>query len=207
MKMAIVGAREDRWTKEQKEKVKRKIKEIIMNYYIEHDNYGQFEPELEPTLVSGHCPVGNEMWYCVDCNGWDGNGVEPDPHPSHTTQRSHRTIKVYDKGGVDTWAEIIACKLGIKTEIYPPEVNQWENKRILNPEYGSSMQRYYTLRGYKSRNIQIAEACDVLYCITPKSETAYCRHCKVYGHIQSGGCWTLKKTKELGKSTFMVVIE
>ena len=34
------------------------------------------------------------------------------------------------KGGVDIWMEEIAKELEIKTEIYAPEVNQWEDKIV-----------------------------------------------------------------------------
>ena len=73
------------------------------------------------------------------------------------------------KGGVDIWAEEIADELGIKKEIYPAEVNQW------NDEIGHtsiSIRQSHLKKGYRSRNIQIAEAIPmppngVLYCIVP----------------------------------------
>lgn len=75
-----------------------------------------------------------------------------------------------------------------------------------------------SLIGYKSRNIKIAEECDVLYCIVPYNwdnfnmqppydDYSWCRHCKVWKHPTNGGCWTLKKAKKLGKETHLVVIE
>lgn len=97
------------------------------------------------------------------------------------------------KGGVDIYAEIVADVLGIEKDIKYPEINQWEDKityddsRINPPEIQL---------GYKSRNIEIAETCDILYCIDPK----------VRGW-KTGGQWTMRKAKELGKEVHLVEIE
>jgi len=98
------------------------------------------------------------------------------------------------KGGIDIYAEMVADELGLEKEIYYPEVNQWEDKTL----YTISILPYEPvkiLKGYKSRNIQIAESCDVLYCIDPK------------GRVGGGGFWTYSKAKVLGKSVYHVVIE
>lgn len=94
------------------------------------------------------------------------------------------------KGGVDIWAEIVAGVLGIKKEIYKPEVNQWEDLRVNDPRTTP-----VSHKGYKTRNIEIAEACDVLYCIDPADRK------------WSGGRWTMQKTKLLNKETHLILIE
>jgi hypothetical protein len=116
------------------------------------------------------------------------------------------------KGGVDIWAEEIADKLGIQKKIYSAPANQWNDKILFENEFHKAI-----AIGYRSRNIQIAEACDVLYCIVPFVEGTYCYHhkpkqhgkVKLQGlnHPQNGGCWTMKHTKKLGKETHLVVIE
>ena len=154
----------------------------------------------EPILISGHCP----------------------------------------KGGVDILAEEIADELGIKKEIYPAEINQWPdgskclccgeilpftNKELITKHTKSKLGDWNNtkrLKGFRSRNIQIAEACDVLYCIVPKTFDAvktctwtgsqnnkqiFCNHCKMYGHPTNGGCWTMKYARKLGKETHLIVIE
>jgi len=172
MKIAIVGAQESKWTKEQKKKVKEAIEIIFF-----HDC--GFDRNI--TLVSGHCPYG----------------------------------------GVDIWAEEIADDLKIKKEIYKSLVNQWEDsKQKCNICHGTGMKDmgwhkrfgewehdkeacdnfgcikgWQKLRGYKSRNIQIAEVCDILYCIEPK------------GRTRSGGIWTMNYAKKLGKKVYLVKIE
>lgn len=132
------------------------------------------------------------------------------------------------KGGVDIWAEEIADNLGIKKEIYPAEVNQWEDELDSGMSEGKFFNSLsvHKKKGYKSRNIQMAEACDILYCIVPHTvppkgfditnidsftmkdaRSFHCIHCKNLGHPTNGGCWTLKKAKSLGKETHLVVIE
>jgi len=136
IKIAIVGADESKWTKEQKEKVKEIIRTILR---IESGKLtiGEIEIDfnLDITLISGHCP----------------------------------------KGGVDIWAEEIADELGIPKEIYAPkkESRCW----------------------YRKRNMKIASACDILYCIEPK------------GRKISGGLWTLEYAKKLGKEVHFIEIE
>ena len=94
-------------------------------------------------------------------------------------------------GGVDIWAEAVADSLDIKKEIHYPEVNQWDDKiefddsRINPPEVE---------KGFKSRNIEIAESCDVLYSIDP------------VGRKWSGGIWTLKYASGIGKEVHQVLI-
>jgi len=135
------------------------------------------------------------------------------------------------KGGVNIWAEEIADELGIEKEIYPAEVNRWNDDISHQIEIGFGYKPEnppeVRLKGCRSRNIQIAEACDVLYCIVPKvyvhpdfikdaeemhafkgsKRTIYCIHCNQFGHPSNGGCWTMKYAKKLGKETHLVVIE
>ena len=195
-KICVVGPEESKWKPEQIPKAKKTITDILMNHYTEYDNYGQFEPELEVILVSGHCP----------------------------------------KGGVDIWAEEVADKLGIKNEIHAPEVNQWEdritdipfNKNEVKEHHiditglrfdGYYYYQVYKQKGYRSRNIDMAKTCDVLYCIVPFDNSKYCIHHEwtekdkegniihYLPHPKNGGCWTLEYAKKLGKEVYLVVIE
>lgn len=79
------------------------------------------------------------------------------------------------KEGVDIWAEEVADKLGVPKEIYIPESNEW--------------------KGYRKRNIEIAEVCDKLACIEP------------YRRNHSGGMWTMKYAEKLGKPVRLFVIK
>jgi hypothetical protein len=104
------------------------------------------------------------------------------------------------KGGIDIWAEIVADTLGIGKEIFLAEVKQWDDSVVpttLDKIYPDGTHHYNTkrLKGYMSRNIQIANACDVLYCIDPK------------GRKGGGGQWTMNYNKNLGKDTHHIVIE
>jgi len=87
--------------------------------------------------------------------------------------------------GVDSIAEDVAKELKIKTIIHKPLTHYFET-------------------GYKPRNIKIAQDCDVLYCFPTALKTTPCYHCKVLDHEVSGGCWTLRYAKSLGRKTHLV---
>jgi hypothetical protein len=113
------------------------------------------------------------------------------------------------KGGVDIWAEEIADNLGIQKIIFAPEVNQWED-----PPDGPQGESFV---GYKTRNMMIAQTCDVLYCIVPHNNVGfniipynpvcYCKHCEIWGHPTNGGCWTMKYANKIGKETHLEIFK
>jgi hypothetical protein len=98
-------------------------------------------------------------------------------------------------GGIDVWAEEEAKALGVPFQAYPPAIHRWEG-------------------GYKQRNLRIAKASDKVVCITlrelPESYKGMtfgsCYHCKTSEHVKSGGCWTVKQAKLLGKDGEVLVI-
>lgn len=103
-------------------------------------------------------------------------------------------------GGIDIWAEEEADRLGCEKLIFPPKQRSWEG-------------------GYKQRNIRIAEESDIVHCIVVKEyppgyngmRFPFCYHCsnKDYEapvHVKSGGCWTVKYAKKLGKEGSIIVI-
>ncbi len=59
--------------------------------------------------------------------------------------------------------------------------------------------------GFKERNIKIANSCDELICIASHYKTEKCYHCKD-DHQRTGGCWTMKYAKKLGKPTRLYVV-
>jgi len=103
------------------------------------------------------------------------------------------------KGGVDIWAEEMARKLGIVTAIYPPVCTK--------PSTHNNKLYHWWNYHFKPRNMQIAEASDILYCLVPFNPKAFCKHHKTYGHPSNGGCWTLLYAKNLGKTAHLVVIK
>lgn len=88
--------------------------------------------------------------------------------------------------GVDTSAIIIATKNFIKTKVFQPKTKDW--------------------KGYKPRNLLIANECDKLFNIVIKNEKSFCYHHKIKGHVRSGGCYTELKAKEKGKITETIII-
>ena len=101
-------------------------------------------------------------------------------------------------GGIDIWAEEIAISLGILLDLKVPKQQKWDS--------------YY---GYKQRNLDIASSCDILHIIVVKDYTEnynkqrfdLCYHCKTTDHVKSGGCWTGKQAKKLGKEVIWHIIE
>ena len=192
LKIAIVGADASKWPIDSIPKVKQEINRIFtieINNSISRGEHGHF------VFISGGCP----------------------------------------KGGVDLWAEAYADGCGLPKQIYKPEIDQWLDKhqeqRIQDSSifqkgcvkcgaaFSYDMQQWIKdgkdivkpcLVGYRSRNIQIVDACDVLYCISPKcpkcngsgvysstddlgglSTNSNCEACKGKGYVWNGGVWTL----------------
>ena len=98
-------------------------------------------------------------------------------------------------GGIDVWAVEEARYLGLPTVEYPPKTYSWSN-------------------GYKKRNIEIAEHSDRVVCITVRKLPEHyegmrfnlCYHCGTADHVKSGGCWTVKYAKKIGKEGEIIVV-
>jgi hypothetical protein len=99
------------------------------------------------------------------------------------------------RGGVDLWAAAIGRGLGLEVIEHAPKVERWAT-------------------GYKPRNIKIAEDCDEAVCITVQefppsyigNHAPFCYHCGTTDHVVSGGCWTVKYARFLGKPGRVIVI-
>lgn len=97
--------------------------------------------------------------------------------------------------GVDGWAEIIADSMYFDKDIKYSKGKGWKY--------------------YKKRNIEIAQDCDILFCIEPKwlpwmgDDHMYCAEEDGEAKIcrRSGGIWTYRKALELGKEAYVKVIE
>ena len=98
-------------------------------------------------------------------------------------------------GGIDVWAEEVADEMGIEKIIFYPKTRTWAG-------------------GYRERNLQIAQRSDILHNIVVAEYPPlyvgmtfdYCYHCDATDHIKSGGCWTLKKARLLGKEVRQHII-
>lgn len=99
-------------------------------------------------------------------------------------------------GGIDIWAKEEAEDAGKPFHEWLPLNKGWTN-------------------GYKERNKLIAETSDIVYCITVRTLPAtytgitfdLCYHCGTKDHVKSGGCWTVKYAKKIGKQGEVIVIE
>jgi len=92
--------------------------------------------------------------------------------------------------GVDSIAEELAKQMGIPTTIFRPEVEEWD------PTSG--------MIGYKSRNLQIVNECDELYCFPCAIRDTPCYHCKTGKHQVSGACWTMHRAMTAGKPIHLI---
>jgi hypothetical protein len=113
-------------------------------------------------------------------------------------------------GGVDIWSEEIARDL------------RWPEHRIIRFAPAGQSWAFY-----RARNIKIAKRCTKACCVTVKTLPPdfravgpdgrllpgpggwefYCYHCQSREHIKSGGCWTVKYAKGLGKPGDVLVVE
>lgn len=98
-------------------------------------------------------------------------------------------------GGIDVWAAQIGREMGLSVIEYPPKTQNWSD-------------------GYKPRNMQIARRCTEAVCITvaklPDTYTSpfrfdTCYHC-CESHVKSGGCWTVKQARMMGKPGTIIVV-
>ena len=113
----------------------------------------------------------------------------------HRHQPTHVVSGKCHLGGIDIWAVQEARWLGCEIIEHPPLNLQWST-------------------GYKPRNIQIAKNSDHVVCITLKELPIHyrgmrfklCYHCGTKDHIKSGGCWTVKYAKTIGKTGEIVTI-
>ena len=95
-------------------------------------------------------------------------------------------------GGVDIWAEAIAYALGTEPVIFNPKGHGWIH--------------------WRNRNMEIAEYCDILYCIEPEwdvsmgASKAYIwrgKKCR-----RSGGIWTMDYARNVcDKEVYVEVID
>ena len=101
-------------------------------------------------------------------------------------------------GGIDAWAAEEGRALGCLVLEHLPRLRAWNAPG-----------------GYKARNVLIAESSDQLHCITLKTLPAgyqgmrfkLCYHCGTSDHVKSGGCWTVKYGRKLGKPGWRHVID
>jgi hypothetical protein len=99
-------------------------------------------------------------------------------------------------GGIDSIAEWVGGELGLQLIIHPPQNRSWST-------------------GYKPRNLAIATSSDVVYCITVKTlpekyrgmRFSHCYHCGTSEHVKSGGCWTVKQARLMGKPGHIIVLD
>lgn len=98
------------------------------------------------------------------------------------------------QGGVDIWAAQIGLQLGLQVIEHRPQTLDWN--------------------GFKARNMKIAEDYERGVCISPRElPSEYrgrrfngCYHCGRDDHVVSGGCWTLKYGRGLGKPGLVIVV-
>lgn len=98
-------------------------------------------------------------------------------------------------GGIDRWAVDLARERKLAVKEFIPATRSWE-------------------LGYKPRNLLIAERSDVVHCIVvdklPEGFSgmrfAICYHCGRKDHVKSGGCWTMKQARKMGKKGILHIV-
>jgi hypothetical protein len=88
-------------------------------------------------------------------------------------------------GGINAMVEMYAESNKIKHRLY---------------NYGTSV------FDWKESSAQLAEDCDVLFCLTTKIKNDKCHHCLDYTHESTGGCYAMKQAKDIGKKTKLIIL-
>jgi len=220
MKIAIVGAEESKWKPEQKKKAKHFIRKLLfMRMLAGH----------LPVVVSGHCPKGGvDIWaeeiadelgikkeiYPAEHKGWNDKiiwelekeipknyVVCENPLVSELKQNDLQAMKkdgLKPIANLGTWMDIPHIELmtfhQLKNLGYEGVIVGKQQRDFVSPIKLFEQVRIVK-KGYRSRNIQIAKACDVLYDIEPGTD------------VSSGGTWTMRYAKKLGKKVHLVVIK
>ena len=99
-------------------------------------------------------------------------------------------------GGIDSWAAEAGRELGLAVVEFLPQRRSWSG-------------------GYRERNERIAEKSSEVHCITVAELPAgydgmtfeWCYHCKSKRHVKSGGCWTAKFARRIGRAGGIWVIQ
>ena len=92
--------------------------------------------------------------------------------------------------GVDKIAFEIALQLGFAIKYYNPMIAEWEQDGV----------------GYKQRNIEIANDCNELFCITTQVHDMECyHHNPPANHQKTAGCYTLNLARCSGKKVTLYV--
>lgn len=100
-------------------------------------------------------------------------------------------------GGIDIWAEEESRAMGREPIVFKPTRLQWSGDG-----------------GFEFRNNQIAMKSDEVHSLVvdalPATYTGMrfklCYHCNKTDHVKSGGCWTAKRARLLGKPGLIHVI-
>lgn len=188
-RVVIVGASGRSWDERSELLMRQEVSWIIYKYIMDAHTE-QIDP---PIVISGHCPIGRERWYCVECQTWFDkmvNGVFD--FKTMAIHAHHKAIKVFDLGGVDTWAEIIGNTYNLGVAPFPAR-----------PPYP---------QGFFIRNMAMVKAGDVVHCIEPqfnpnihKSEKSLVLE-DGRAIYRSGGYWTYNEALKAGKQGFLTVI-
>jgi hypothetical protein len=63
-----------------------------------------------------------------------------------------------------------------------------------------------TLEDWKESSKLLAENCDILFVLTTGIKKEKCHHCFDFTHETTGGCFAMKRAKELGKQTKLIIL-
>jgi len=179
LRIAIVGSQGKHWTPAQRTKVIEKIKEIFLKH-ADMEMEKVVPEALKPTTFwNPYAHLSRVILVSGGCGTTDKDSKQK-----------------FD-GGVDVWAEIVADALGVKKDIKYAETFNWEDEHGETSYEDEDGFRSITIykKGFKTRNLEIARECDVLYCIDPAWRD------------WSGGRWTMRESEKLGKEVHLVLIE
>lgn len=187
MRVGIVGADARKWPDQKRGE--EAVAALVKNLKTEYPT--------ALTIVSGHCPVGEEKYFCLNCMRWNQW-----PHPNH------RNVKGHFLGGVDTWAEIYASKYHARLKTWPAEFHGWPDMRVFEPQGCKGITHYYNGDptifphvhfGFKSRNAMIASDVELLYVLSPMGDDRKL--------VWNGGLWTGNYAEHIGRRVIRMEVK
>ena len=126
--------------------------------------------------------------------GINGSGLDK----NETQEAIYKIIEIVNRYDDPTILTIHSPNGGINLLVELYADSNEKKKQYYN--YGKS------IYDWKESSQQLAEDCDVFFCLTTKIKKHKCHHCLDYTHERTGACYPMKLAKKMGKQTKLIIL-